>query len=103
MASGDSTLPLANSVELHLVTKDRIPPQPGVFAYYDLEPNSPALKRLFFESDIFCLPTLGDCLPMVLSEAGAAGLPLVASRVAAVPEIVREDTGLLATPVMWRN
>jgi len=35
---------------------------------------------------------------MVLSEAGAAGLPLVASRVAAVPEIVREDTGILVRP-----
>ena len=47
------------------------------------------------EADVFCLPTRGDCLPMVLSEAGAAGLPLVATAVAGVPEIVRDgETGL---------
>ncbi|MCJ7657725.1 MAG: hypothetical protein MUO67_01100 [Anaerolineales bacterium] len=28
------------------------------------------------DSHIFCLPTYGDCLPMVPSEAGATGLPL---------------------------
>lgn len=58
-----------------------------------------ALKQLFWKSDIFCLPTLGDCLPLVLSEAGAAELPLVASRVGAIPEMVRDgETGLLVTP-----
>jgi glycosyltransferase involved in cell wall biosynthesis len=45
---------------------------------------------------VFCLPTLGDCLPMVLSEAGAAGLALIASDVGAIHEVVRdEQTGLL--------
>jgi glycosyltransferase involved in cell wall biosynthesis len=83
-------------VELHLVTKSQVPDQPGVVVYHDMQPNSSRLKRLFWESDIFCLPTYGDCLPMVLSEAGAAGLPLVSTRVAAVPEIVIDgQTGLL--------
>jgi glycosyltransferase involved in cell wall biosynthesis len=64
-----------------------------------MQPNSPELKRLFHESDIFCLPTFGDCLPMVLPEAGAAGLPLISTNVAAIPEIVRhEETGLLVPP-----
>jgi glycosyltransferase involved in cell wall biosynthesis len=86
-------------VELHLVTKEPVPPQPGIFVYYDRQPNSAPLRQLFFESDIFCLPTLGDCLPMVLSEAGAANLPLVATRLAAIPEIVRHgETGLLVEP-----
>ena len=36
---------------------------------------------------------------MVLSEAGAAGLPLISTHVAAIPEIVRhEETGLLVPP-----
>jgi glycosyltransferase involved in cell wall biosynthesis len=61
-----------------------------------MEPNSAALKQLYYDCDIFCLPTFGDCLPMVLSEAGAAGLPAVTTRVAAIPEIVQEgETGFL--------
>ena len=87
------------NIELHLVTRDRVPPETGVFAYYDMQPNSDALKQLYWQSDIFCLPTLGDCLAMVLSEAGAAKLPLVSTTVAATPEIVHDgETGLLTRP-----
>lgn len=86
-------------IELHLVTRDPIPEQPGVTVYHHMQPNSPALKQLYFDSHIFCLPTFGDCLPMVLSEAGASGLPLVSTRVAAIPEIVLEgENGFLTDP-----
>ena len=78
------------NIELHLVTRDPIPRQPGVTVYHHMQPNSQVLRQLYFDSHIFCLPTFGDCLPMVLSEAGASGLPLVSTRVAAIPEIVRE-------------
>jgi glycosyltransferase involved in cell wall biosynthesis len=81
--------------ELHLVTRDSVLPQPGVFVYHDMQPNSVPLKRLYRACDIFCLPSYGDCLPMVLSEAGATGLPLVATDVAGMPEIARDgDTGI---------
>lgn len=83
-------------VELDLVTRDDVPGQEGVRAHHGLTPNSPALIELYHRADVFCLPTLGDCLPMVLSEAGAVGLPLVSTDVGAIREIVRhEDTGLL--------
>jgi glycosyltransferase involved in cell wall biosynthesis len=81
------------------VTKDLLPPEPGVTVYNHLQPNSVALKQLYHNCDIFCLPTQGDCLPMVLSEAGSAGLPSISTRVAAIPEIVRDEvTGLLIAP-----
>jgi glycosyltransferase involved in cell wall biosynthesis len=84
------------TVELHLVTGADVPPAPGVTVHHGLEPNSAGLIALYHQSDVFCLPTRGDCLPMVLSEAGAAGLPLVSTAVAAIPEIVRDgETGLL--------
>lgn len=83
-------------IELHLVTRDWIPEEPDVFVHNDMQPNSPALKQLYFQSDVFCLPTFGDCLPMVLSEAGAAGLPTISTDVAAIPEIVQDGrTGYL--------
>lgn len=83
-------------VELHLVTRDTLPEEPGVFVYRDVQPNSLQLKQLYHSCDIFCLPTKGDCLPMVLSEAGAAGLPAVSTQIAAIPEIIRHgETGFV--------
>jgi glycosyltransferase involved in cell wall biosynthesis len=53
------------------------------------------LKDLYHTCDIFALPTFGDCLPMVLSEAGASGMAIISTNVAAIPEIVRHgETGL---------
>ncbi len=86
-------------LELHLVTKDAVPERLNVIPHYGLKPNSPELKDLFFTSDIFCLPTHGDCLPMALAEAGAVGLPIVSTRVAGIPELVIEgENGYLTQP-----
>jgi glycosyltransferase involved in cell wall biosynthesis len=88
----------ASGIELHLVTRATLPPESGLFVYNNMQPNSIALKKLYHDCDIFCLPTYGDCLPMVLSEAGAAGLPSVATAVAGIPEIVQEgETGMLVS------
>lgn len=86
-------------VELHLVTKTLLIPEPGLFVYNDVQPNSDTLTHLMHACDIFCLPTYGDCLPMALSEAGAAGLPLVSTDVAAIPELVRDGENGFLVPV----
>ena len=85
-------------VELHLVTRTKISTEPGVFVYNDLNPNSGTLKKLYHECDIFCLPTRADFLPMVLSEAGAAGLPLVSTDIAGIPEIVKDGVTGFTVP-----
>ena len=86
-------------VELHLVTKDSVEAEPGLIVYNDMQPNSDRLKQLYHDCDIFCLPTRGDCLPMVLAEAGATGMPIVSTDVAAIPEIVQDgETGFLVPP-----
>ena len=85
--------------ELHVVTGDNMPMEPGVVVHRRIEPNSAALRQLYHESDIFCLPTLADCFPTVLSEAGAAGLPLVATDLAGIPEIVEDRVTGLLVPV----
>jgi glycosyltransferase involved in cell wall biosynthesis len=86
-------------VELDLVTSDPLPSETGITVYHDVAPNSAALIDLYWNADIFCLPTLADSLALVLAEAGIAGLPLVSTDVGAISELVRpEQTGLLVPP-----
>lgn len=50
-------------------------------------------------SDIFCLPSYWEGLPIVIAEAMSCGLPVVASDVSGIPEIVvDQETGFLVKP-----
>lgn len=89
---------LGDRVELHLVTRSHVEPRAGVHVH-SMAPNSEELISLYHRSDIFCLPTLGDCLPLVLAEAGAAGLALVTTDVGAISEIVCDEVTGILVPV----
>jgi glycosyltransferase involved in cell wall biosynthesis len=59
----------------------------------------PEASKLLKAFDIFTLPSLKEGLPYVLLEAGEAALPVVATKVGGVPDIVGDKvTGLLAKP-----
>ena len=91
--------PTVGPFELHLVTKDERIAGPGVVVHNGLTGNSPELIDRYHRAEIFCLPTYGDCLPMVLAEAGAASLPIVSTDVGGIASIVRPgETGILCKP-----
>ena len=54
--------------------------------------NKKQVIRILNASDIFVLPSYSEGFPMVILEAMAAGLPIVATKVGAVPEIIEEGS-----------
>jgi len=66
-----------------------------VFLVEGLSPASSYLKAF----DIFVLPSIKEGLPYTLLEAGLAGLPVIASNIGGISEIIEnEKTGLLISP-----
>jgi len=81
---------------LNLVTRDPVVPEPGVRVFSDFRPGDPRLPRLLGETAVFALPTEIDKSPYAVLEAMVAGVPVVATRAAAIPEMVTDgETGLL--------
>src|SRR4030095_2971856 len=57
------------------------------------------LKQHLREASVLALPSLEDNCPMCVLEAMAAGVPVLASRVGGVPDLIEERvTGLFCDP-----
>jgi glycosyltransferase involved in cell wall biosynthesis len=57
------------------------------------------VRAAFLDADVFCLPSLQEGFGIAFVEAMAAGLPIVAARAGAVPEVVEDGvTGVLVPP-----
>jgi glycosyltransferase involved in cell wall biosynthesis len=97
-----TALPLiGREVELHVVTCDNdldLPPlPPSAVVHRGLAPSSDELLEQFARAGVFVLPTLADTMGWVIVEAMAAGLPVIATKIAAIPEILG-DAGILIAP-----
>jgi glycosyltransferase involved in cell wall biosynthesis len=58
-----------------------------------------AVEEYMAAADVFCLPSYREGFGLVLIEAGAAGLPVVASRIYGITDaVVDGETGLLHPP-----
>lgn len=87
---------LQERCELHVVTQSLVTPGRNLFVYHNVSPNSDTLLRLYAEADLFVFPSLADCAPLAVPEAMAASLPVITTRVGAIPEMVADgETGVL--------
>jgi glycosyltransferase involved in cell wall biosynthesis len=62
------------------------------------EMDGPSLAHRYDAADVFVLPTLFEGYGMVVAEAIARGLPVIASRTGAIPDLVSTDAGILVPP-----
>ncbi|MGN6587509.1 MAG: glycosyltransferase family 4 protein [Solirubrobacterales bacterium] len=57
------------------------------------------LRDLYEEATVFCLPSFGEGVPIVLMEAMAMEVPAISTRIAGIPELIEHDReGLLVPP-----
>lgn len=55
-------------------------------------------QKLFNETDLFVLPSYGEGLPIVIMEALQTGCAVISTSVGAIPEIIKQENGILISP-----
>jgi glycosyltransferase involved in cell wall biosynthesis len=78
---------LGRAAELGLA--DRLSLIPG------LKPDDPQLAGAYHAASVFCLPSLHEPFGIVILEAWAAGLPVVASRIGGIPSFTEDGTDVM--------
>lgn len=68
------------------------------FVFFGWLPNE-EVRHLYLEASVFAMPSLSEAFGVALLEAMASGVPVVATRVGGIPEIIEHGiNGLLVEP-----
>jgi len=71
----------------------------GVCVVRGVQPHSDGWRELWRGADCFVMPARHEAFGLVYQEAAAAGLPVIATSINAIPEIVEDGlTGILVPP-----
>lgn len=71
----------------------------GLAAFVEIRDQESDMAAIYGEIDVLVLPTRRDAFPRVVMEAMCHGIPVVATRVDGVPEMVADgETGFLVEP-----
>ena len=81
----------ADQAHLTLVTSDVVPPKPlRNVTVHKKVPWDELMTNVMPNFDVFAFPTRFDYSPWVVIEAMSCGVPVIASRVGAIPEMVED-------------
>jgi glycosyltransferase involved in cell wall biosynthesis len=98
----EALVALDGRVELDVVSSAvdiHVPPALPIRLHRGVSPNSDQLLELMASADAFALPTRGDTLALAVTEAMASGLPVVATTVGAIPNMIVDGVnGILVPP-----
>jgi alpha-maltose-1-phosphate synthase len=89
-----------DKAELHLVTNAAVGIEhPHIHIHRQVMPYSDEWLSLYAKADMFVLPTRSEAFGLAILEAMAAGLPIIATNICAIPELVTDGkNGLLIEP-----
>jgi glycosyltransferase involved in cell wall biosynthesis len=100
----DAFAPLAREAELHIVGPVSTDMR-GIFEHRTLDGvtfhgslRGNALKATYDRSDIFCLPSLEEGLPLALLTGMASGLPIVATKECGLTDVLTDGIGGIVVP-----
>jgi glycosyltransferase involved in cell wall biosynthesis len=103
LRSGNWRLTCVGSLEREPATVERLREQVSSYGLDDRvsfvgEMSGPRLESFYAAADVFVLPTLYEGYGMVVAEALARGLPVVATRTGAIGDLVTADAGVVVEP-----
>jgi len=69
----------------------------NIVTFYGYCPRE-RLPELYNKADVFILPSLAESFGIVFAEAMACGLPVIGGKTGGVPDLIKDENGILVEP-----